>query len=367
MANKNFQKKKIQDTKGSNFGKYQEGVGGGGSPQAKDPNKRAPGVNSNYREQNNDTMQPRTDDGKFTYKSVNGKSIDPKYGPSRGKTVNPLLTGGENGVMIDDVENEFSNKSGSYWDKYKDSWYQKGGEIVTSGDFKVRVAAEAIWEVAKRKYDNVKGEFQNEATVFDEVKKGRSSAEEKAAKQKAQSSGKEQAVIEQSTGGIKIKPGTPIPQKLPTQPKAQPAPTPGVQPTPTPVAPTPGIAPTAPSAQPTAQPTTQPNTQYNSPTAQTVANTASSLIHTKEQLDAARQLLTDNGVDLTGVTDEQLDGVVDEYIDFNAIIDDNSNDSDNSNENSPAPTPNPAPASSSENEEEDSDATKKIKSMGFSE
>ena len=237
--NKAFQKKKIQDTKDSGFGQYQEGVGGGSSPEAKDPNQRAPGVNSDYRKQNNDTMQPRTDDGKFTYKSVNGQSIDPKYGPSRGKTVNPLLTGGENGVKIEDVETQFANKSGAYWDKYKDKWYTKGGEVVTTGDFKTRVAADTVWNVAKRKYDTVKGEFEGESSVFEETKKGRSSKEESAAKQQAQASGEEQAVINQETGAIKTKPGTP-PMVAPTptpKPTPRPQPTPGATPGSTPIAP----------------------------------------------------------------------------------------------------------------------------------
>lgn len=260
--NKAFQKKKIQDTSGSGFGQYQEGVGGGSSPEAKDPNRRAPGVNSDYRKENNDTMQPRTDDGKFTYKSVNGQSIDPKYGPSRGKTVNPLLTGGENGVKIEDVETQFANKGGAYWDKYKDKWYTKGGEVVTSGDFKTRVAAETIWNVAKRSYNEVTGEFGGkiefehklgnggtkkgegtsgaaESETFAETKKGRPSKEESAAKQQAQASGEEQAVINQETGAIKTKPGTP-PMVAPTptpKPTPKPTPTPGATPGSTPIAP----------------------------------------------------------------------------------------------------------------------------------
>ena len=241
MANKNFTKKKIQDTENSNFGNYQEGVGGGGSPEPKNPAQRAPGVNSEYREENNDTMQPRTDDGKFTYKSVNGKSIDPKYGPSRGKTVNPLLTGGENGIKIADVEKEFSSESGAYWDKYKDKWYRKGGEVVTGGDFKVRVAAEAVWNVAKQAYNEVTGEFGGniefehqlgsgnvkkgkgtdgaaEAETFANTKKGRRGQEEKAAVAQAKSAGDENAVIANTSGGIKVKPGTPNPTPASSQP-----------------------------------------------------------------------------------------------------------------------------------------------------
>ena len=241
MADKPYQKKKIQDTAGSDFGNYQEGVGGGASPNGKSsPGDHGHGVNSDYRSDNNDTMQPRTGDGKFTYKSVNGESINPKYGPSRGKTVNPLLTGGQNGIMIDDVESDFASESGNYWDKYKDSWYQKGSEVVTKGDFKVRVSAEAVWNVAKRMYDKVKGEFQAESNVFDETKKGRRGKEEKAAIQKAKANDTEQGVISQKTGGLKLKPGTPKlqPKQVHIQaPQPKPQPKPGIQPAPTPVAP----------------------------------------------------------------------------------------------------------------------------------
>lgn len=209
MANKNFKKKKIQDTEDSGFGTYQEGIGGGGSPKPKNPAQRAPGVNSDYRSSNNDTMQPRTDDGKFTYKSVNGESINPKYGKSRGTTVNPLLTGGENGIQISDVEEQFDKQQGEYWDKYKDSWYQKGSEMVLPGkgkkDFHTRVAGEAIWNVATKRYDKVKGEFESESQVFSETKKGRTSNAAKAAIQKAKKTGEEQAVIDPNTGGMRIK------------------------------------------------------------------------------------------------------------------------------------------------------------------
>lgn len=306
-----YQKKKIQDTENSGFGNYSEGVGGGGSPKAKDPNQRGPGVNSEYRQENNDTMQPRTNDGKFTYKSVNGQSIDPKYGPSRGKTVNPLLTGGENGVKISDVEQEFASQSGTYWNKYKDKWYQKGGEMVLSDEkgkkWTVRVAGEAIWDVAKRSYDKVKGEFESESTTFDESRKGRYGKEEKAAKQQAQSSGEEKAVIEQASGGIKLKPGAA--KQIASIPPVPQSPAPGATIPQSPVAPAPGIG--------TAKPTTQ-------------------LKHTAEQLSAAKKLLSDAGLDISAYTDEQLDQVVDNYIDF---------DEDTT--------------------EDESDTSKKVRAMGF--
>ena len=311
-SKKPYQKKKIQSTYGGGFGKYQENTGGGDSPNGNaKPGTHGHGVNSDYRQENNDTMQPRTSDGKFTYKSVNGKSIDPKYGPSRGKTVNPLLTGGVNGIKISDVESQFASQQGSYWDKYKDKWYQKGSEVVTS-DGKTRVAAKAVWEVAKESYNEVTGEFGGniktthklgnggvkniggkggtaESNVFDEVKRGRKTAEEQKAQQQALKTGKEQNVIDKNTGGIKLKPGI-----KPFRP-ITPTPTVGQQPSPAPV------TPTTPRQQPTSTPTTTPTAK---------------LTHSSEQLKQARQLLSQSGYDTSGFTDEQLDQVVDNYIDF---------------------------------------------------
>ena len=352
MAKKNFQKKKIQDTENSGFGKYQEEVGGGGSPQAKDPHQRAPGVNSDYRKSNNDTMQPRTDDGKFTYKSVNGKPIDPKYGESRGKTVNPLLTGGKNGVKIEDVENDFYNKSGTYWNKYKDKWYQKGSEMVTNSDLKVRVAADAIWNVAKRRYDTVKGEFENESHTFDEVKKGRHGIEEQAAIQQAKKQGAEAGVIDRNTGGLKLKPGTVV---QPPQPKPQPVPRAGSRG---------GVTPVIPNGQPGVQPTV--NTQSVSD----IANADYTPKYSDDDIAEARQVLAEQG----GLSDDDLakfDALSpkekDEYIDefFGA--------EEETTEETPAPQENadsePAKEESAQPQpkEEESEAEKKIKAMGFSE
>lgn len=253
-----YQKKKIQDTENSGFGKYDENTGGGASPEPWEPGTHGHGVNSDYRQENNDTWQPRTSDGKFTYKSVNGKSIDPQYGPSRGKTVNPLLTGGVNGIMIDDVEQQFYNKSGKYYDKYKDKWYQKGSEYILMSQgkhhkagFATRVAGDAIWNVAKQIYNEVTGDFggdikfkhgigkdrdnpisykigsgyggKEESKTFQEGKRGAPAPEEKAAKQLAQATGQEQAVIDKSSGGIKLKPGVKL---TPPQPRPAPQPAP---------------------------------------------------------------------------------------------------------------------------------------------
>lgn len=331
---KPYSKKKIQETIGSNFGNYAEYTGGGASPNPSKPGTHGHGPNSDHRQQNNDTMQARTKDGKFTYKSVNGEKINPEYGPSRGETVNPLLTGGKNGVKIEDVETDFANQSGSYWNKYKDQWYTKGGEIVTT-DLKTRVAGETIWNVAKRMYDKVKGEFMGESSTFDYAKRGRVGKEEQLAKQQVQATGQEQAVINPTTGGIKLKPGaTPIAKPLPKAPTVAPRPTPTIapQPTPTPVIPTtPGQAP--------------------APTA--------SLKHTLEQLKQARQVLEDNGQDTSGYTDEQLDQVVDDYIDFGE------EEAEDTSTPTSTPTPTSAPIQTP-NKEEDSESIKKIKGMGFS-
>ena len=291
-VNPNFKKKeKIQDTKGGNFGKYDENIGGGGSPNGSSkPSDHGHGVNSDYRKSNNDTMQPRTDDGKFTYKSVNGKSIDPKYGPSRGKTVNPLLTGGENGVMIDEVEKQFKAKSGAYWNKYKDSWYQKGGEKVTldKSKWKVKVSGDTIWNVAKRRYDSVKGEFEAESSVFDESKSGRRNMEEQAAIQKAQAGNQEEYVTDQNTGGIKLQPSAVVNQVL-----AQPAPQQGANVGNTPIIP----------AQPQGQ-VQQPQAQVKPAPAQP------QLQHSAQQIKNLRQQLAASGVPqakIDALTDAQLD------------------------------------------------------------
>ena len=150
-------------------------------------------------------------------------------------------------------------------------------------DWSTRVAADTIWNVAKRRYDSVKGEFVREGKVFSESKKGKLGSEELAAKQLAQATGQEQAVMDQGTGAIKVKPGTV--QNFPSTPAPTPAKTPS---------PSVGI----PSA--------------GTPSSVNV----SKLTHTKAQLDSARQLLSSAGVDTSGYTDEQLDQIVDNYIDF---------------------------------------------------
>ena len=206
ITKKNDNVKKIQETEGGNFGNYQESTGGGTPFEKGNSNTRTTRENGKKREaQNPTTSQPRDSMGHFTYKSVNGKSIDPKYGPSRGKTVNPLLTGGDGTIKIEDVEKQFGAQSGVYWDKYKDKWYQKGGKVVTAG-LSTKVSAETIWEMAKKRYDTVKGEFEGESKNWS-TKTGKKSAAEKAAIQKAKSTGEQQFAIDSSTGAIETKGG----------------------------------------------------------------------------------------------------------------------------------------------------------------
>ncbi|MBR3208888.1 MAG: hypothetical protein IKF82_01325 [Bacilli bacterium] len=83
---------KLNDTSKGILGKASEKIGsyseapGGGTPLAK--GEKAPSkewVDAHRK------MQPRDEDGQFTYNSANGKGL--KYGPSRGTTVPPFLKG----------------------------------------------------------------------------------------------------------------------------------------------------------------------------------------------------------------------------------------------------------------------------------
>lgn len=216
--------RKIQDTEDSGFGKYAESTGGGHPFEAGNSNTRTTQENGKLRKSENagKTDQPRTADGKLTYKSVNGQSIDPKYGPSRGKTVNPLLTGGKNGVMIEDVEKDFKSQSGSYWDKYKDKWFTKGGKVVTEG-LSTKISAQTIWELAKQKYDTVKGEFEGESENWS-TKGGKKSAAEKEAIEKVKETGEQQYAIDKASGAIETKGGMAKAIKEFVEEKKKPAP-----------------------------------------------------------------------------------------------------------------------------------------------
>lgn len=209
MADSKFKKKSIKDTEGSGFGSYKEDRGGG-SPKGGMYGGQAGRVGWQKRVDQGEVKgnehrenQPRTKDGKFTYNSANGKSL--KY-KSRGVTVNPLLTGGENGVYIEDVEEQFENQKGDYYDRWKDRFYRVGSEKITQDEFgklHISLSQEKIWEVARKSFDIDADEFEGESEVFSERKKGRPSKEETFAKEQAEANNEETYVLNPETGGIK--------------------------------------------------------------------------------------------------------------------------------------------------------------------
>lgn len=78
-------RKTFGDEVADKIGNFQEAPGGG-KPLAK--GEKAP---SKDWVQQNRKMQPRDDEGKFTYNAVNLKPL--KYGPSRGETTPPVIKG----------------------------------------------------------------------------------------------------------------------------------------------------------------------------------------------------------------------------------------------------------------------------------
>ena len=219
MAKSNFKKMtSIKDTEGGNFGHYDEHKGGG-TPRGGVWGGKNGRVGWDEREKSGELPQnahredqPRTNDGKFTYNGVNGKET--KY-ESRGETVNPLLTGGENGVKIEDAKKEFADKQGSIYDKYKGKWYQKGSKAVSKegSKYKVKIAANDIWEIARASFDLKTGGFLSEDQAFSETKAGRHSKEEKTAIQEAKKA-KAAQFVKSGTGGIaqvaNAQPGTKV-------------------------------------------------------------------------------------------------------------------------------------------------------------
>lgn len=83
MAELNKTSKGILGEAGKKIGSYTESTGGGTPLEKGEKLKDHPEAKR--------VMQPRDEDGQFTYNSVNGKGL--KYGPSRGTTVPPFLRG----------------------------------------------------------------------------------------------------------------------------------------------------------------------------------------------------------------------------------------------------------------------------------
>ena len=221
MAKSNFKKlTSIKDTEGGNFGNYDE-ANGGGSPKGGVWGGRNGRVGWDERQKTGElkqgdhrTKQPRTSDGRYTYASVNGKET--KY-ESRGKTVNPLLTGGVNGIKIEDAKKQFADKKGSLYDKYKDKWYQRGSELITKDGrkYKVMLSQNDIWEIARISFDIKSGAFTMENENFDLAKQGRRSKAEKQGIAQARNA-KQETFVPAQGGGIQQKAGMGPGQQLST-------------------------------------------------------------------------------------------------------------------------------------------------------
>ena len=320
MASKFKKKGGIKDTKDSGFGTYSE-ENGGGSPKGGvwgGTNGRVgwdERINRGEVGQNEHRVdQPRDAGGRFTYNSVNGKET--KY-ESRGKTVNPLLLGdmGKETVYIDDVKDsqgnvlregvrgQFERKSGEYYDKFKDSWYQAGSEKITKEGRKLKTVKSKndIWEIARVSFDIQAGAFTFESDNF-ETKKGRRSAAENAARSAARASNEETYVADPTSGGIKRVAGAQPGQRLSTGISFDLAdairkrkgtllrqgvfgtPSTGVG-----ITPSGQIQPMKPGSS--AQPVT--------------------LAHSPQQIKALRNILTKQGIDVSKFTDQQLSGILD--------------------------------------------------------
>ena len=315
--------KRMQDTEGLNtgFGEYDEYTGGGHPFKAGDSNTRTTRENGKLREQENagKTEQPRTGDGKFTYKSVNGQSIDPKYGPSRGVTVPPTLTGGENGIKIADVERDFKAQSGAYWDKYKDKWYNVGGMVVTKG-LSTKVSRAAVWHMAQE-YDKTLGQYRMhtkdgmkyEDEQWENKGAGRPTQDERSAKDAARKTKQQQNVMDSKSGGIKTKPGgpsevwTPKNRATGSKPRFRP------KPNPNPNGQTQGTGP---------NPNQNPNNggqqkQPVNPQPSAGGAGISQSRYSQQQFDEAKDFLSNQmGLDLSGLSVSEIDDLIDKYVEF---------------------------------------------------
>ncbi len=314
---------KIHETENSKFGQYKEDRGGG-SPKGGMYGGRSGRVGWDRRIDEGEVTgsqhrkdQPRTSDGKFTYNSTNGKPLHQK---SRGVTVNPLLTGGENGIKIKDVEKEFAAKKGYYYNRFKDNAYQKKTMLVTRDGKKwvIKLSGDAVWDVAKRSWDVSKNEFTGESKVFSETKKGNPGVAGAIAKRYAKKTKSEQFVRDIQKGQKDYDPKGSI--KVMDKYANKKAALTGMLNKLNANAGTNTNVNTN-----TSKPSTSANVNVNaSNTANTVnnnnSNTGSSvpqLKHTPEQIAQIRQMCTDNGMDTSNFTDEQIDNIADEFFDFN--------------------------------------------------
>lgn len=277
MARKFKKMASIKDTEGGNFGGYKE-YNGGGTPVGGHFGGQSGRVGWKQRgEPGHREEQPRTNDGKFTYNSVNG--METKY-DGRGKTVNPLLTGGENGIKIDDVKSQFGAKSGNLYDNWKGKFYQKGSMKATKEGKKytIKLSANDVWECAKYSINAKTGEFGTSARAqkagvtaesqnWEQTKMGAPGKAGTAAKALAKKTGEEQYVQTQDGGIAKFKDNN--------------------------------------SASGMAAQLGIKGKAINS-----------NLKHTPSQIKQVRDMMSQAGYDTTGFTDEQIDAIVDQYISF---------------------------------------------------
>lgn len=138
------------------FGDYSTSTGGG-EPIAK---------GKKWTDEKRDPDQPRTDDGKFTYNSANGKplkDVSKVHGKSRGTTIPPQLVNGQNGIRYykgkEDKNGHVTRdfEGGRVYDADEraakatgmaiDEIYKEGDEIVTF-DGKIKVAPRDMIESA---------------------------------------------------------------------------------------------------------------------------------------------------------------------------------------------------------------------------
>lgn len=307
MAKKLKKHTNIADFENSGFGTYNEDLGGG-TPVGGVWGGRSGRVGWQNRKNAGEVSQgasrdeqPRTADGKFSYNSLNGKET--KYTP-RGKTVNPLLTGGKNGIKISTVKAQFQERKGEFYDKYKSVFYQASSGLATKvgKDYLIKVAGEDIWEIARRSWDISTGQFGGENTAFTKTKRGRVSAQDKAAKRFAKKTGQEQFVMDKKdpnairAAKLKIKGSNDSSLKQASSNLIQQASSNNSQ---------------NQSQNTNSEGIKNPDRKIDG------KSDASQMKHTVVEIAAIREILKDQGFDSTGITDEQIDQMADQYFDFN--------------------------------------------------
>lgn len=167
----------------SGFGEYKEAPGGGtpvGKGTKHPEGAGRGGYNNAGRPGHRESDQPRTEDGKFTYNAVNGKElkeISKVDGHSRGTTIPPTLTGGENGhqYYADKDHKEILEGAESGAPGY--TLFEKNAELVGK-DWKIKLASRDFVESMQEYVVNEKGKEWAEkhgmdAKYFDGLKSGK--------------------------------------------------------------------------------------------------------------------------------------------------------------------------------------------------